>query len=85
MKQLLAAATASAFAAIAFTAIAFTATPGAAADAPPPWAYGFTTPVPASLLSPAGKTTFGVAPVATSSKPAGSAPPFRVASADPGT
>jgi cytochrome c553 len=46
MKQLLAAGTASAFAAIAFTAIAFTATPVAAADAPPPWAYGFTTPVP---------------------------------------
>jgi cytochrome c553 len=46
MKQLLAAATASAFVAIAFTATAFIATPGAAADAPPPWAYGFTTPVP---------------------------------------
>jgi cytochrome c553 len=51
MKQLLAAATASAFVAIAFTAIAFTAIafiarPVAAADAPPPWAYGFTTPVP---------------------------------------
>jgi cytochrome c553 len=46
MKQLLAAATASVLVAIALVAIAFAATPVAAADAPPPWAYGFNTPAP---------------------------------------